>query len=138
MNGTSVGFNGAALVRAADAMLRALGSDEAVMVFPLVGMPNDPSAQLGLVDPGVQQIPFSPVVVRSLTTSGTGPRRRLEVLISSSAVAAQLAPLNVASAEALFDGALGLMYDNELLHIESVTPEYFGGIAYLYRVVVVE
>jgi hypothetical protein len=138
MGGMSVGFNGVALVRTADAMLRALGSDEVVMVFPLAGMPNDPSAQLGLVDPGVQQIPFSPVVVRSLTTSGTGPRRRLEVLISSSAVAAQLAPLNVASADALFDGALGLMYDNELLHIESVTPEYFGGIAYLYRVVVVE
>ena len=133
-----VGLNGAALVRAADAMLQALGSDEVILVFPLVGMPNDPSAQLGLVDPGVQQVPFSPVVVRSLPPTGTGPRRQLEILFSSSAVAAQLAPLNAASAEALFNGALGVLYDNDLFHIESFMPEYFGGIAYLYRVVAVE
>ena len=137
-SGMGVGFNGVALVRAADAMLRALGGAEVIVVFPLVGMPIDPSAQLGLADPGVQQVPFSPVVVRSLTTSGTGPRRRLEIMISSSAVAAELAPRNAASAEALFNGALGLVYDNELFHIESFAPEYFGGIAYLYRVVAVE
>ena len=127
-----------ALVRAADAMLRALGGDTIVVVFPLVGMPNDPSAQLGLVDPGVQQVPMSPVVMRELTTPGSGPRRRLEFLISSSAVLAELALLNAASADALFDMALGILYDNDLFHIESVTPEYFGGTAYLYRVVAVE
>ena len=37
--------------------------DEVILLFPLLVMPNDPSVQLGLVDPGVQQVPFSPVVV---------------------------------------------------------------------------
>jgi hypothetical protein len=45
---------------------------------------------------------------------------------------------NVASAESLFNGALGLLYDNDLFHIESVSTEYFAGTAYLYRLLAVE
>jgi len=101
-------------------------------------MPNDPSAQLGLADPGVEEVIFSPVVVRSLVAPATGPRRRLEFLLSGAAVAAELTTRNVASAEILFDGALGLLYDNDLFHIENVTTEYFAGTAYLYRVLAVE
>jgi hypothetical protein len=138
-SGVGFGATGIALVRATDAMLQALGGDTIVLVVPAVGMPsNDASAQLGLVDPGVQQVPMSPVVVRELTTAGTGPRRRLEFLISSTAVAAELAPMNAATADALFEMALGIQYDGDLFHVESVTPEFFGGTAYLYRVVGVE
>jgi hypothetical protein len=135
---SDAGMSSAAVVRAADAMLRALGGDGVSMLFPLVTMPNDPSAQLGLADPGVEEVVFSPVVVRTLVTPTTGPRRRLEFLLSGAAVAAELASRNVASAEDLFDGALGLLYDNELFHIENVTTEYFAGTAYLYRVLGVE
>lgn len=137
-SGLSFGYGGAALVRAADAMLRALGGSSVVLVFPLAVMPDDPSAQLGLVDPGVQQVPFAPVVVRNLTTTSNGPRRRLEFLISSSCVAAQLPVMNMPSADALFEYALGILFDNQMFRIESVTPEYFGGTAYLYRVAAVE
>jgi hypothetical protein len=135
---SSAGINGIAVVRAADAMLQALGGDEVTLIFPLVNLPNDPSAQLGLVDPGVQQVTFSPVVVRSLTTPSTGPRRRLEFLISGSAVSAAVVSQNAASAEALFESALGVTYDNELFHIEDVLTEYFAGTAYLYKVTAVE
>jgi hypothetical protein len=131
-------MSSAAVVRAADAMLRALGGDGVSMLFPLVTMPNDPSAQLGLADPGVEEVIFSPVVVRTLVTPTTGPRRRLEFLLSGAAVAAELTSRNVASAEDLFNGALGLLYDNELFHIENFTTEYFAGTAYLYRVLAVE
>jgi hypothetical protein len=127
-----------AVVRAADAMLQALGGDSVSMLFPLVSMPNDPSAQLGLADPGVEEVTFTPVVVRALVTSAAGPRRRLEFLFSATAVAGELTSRNVASAEVLFDGALGLLYDNDLFHIESVTTEYFAGATYLYRVLAVE
>jgi hypothetical protein len=137
-SGLSFGYGGAALQRAADAMLRALGGSSVVLVFPLAVMPDDPSAQLGLVDPGVQQVPFAPVVVRNSTTTSNGPRRRLEFLISSSCVAAQLPIMNLASADALFEYALGILFDNQMFHIESVVPEYFGGTAYLYRVTAVE
>ncbi len=135
---TETGMSSSAVVRAADAMLQALGGAEVSMLFPLVTMPNDPSAQLGLADPGVEEVIFSPVVVRTLITPATGPRRRLEFLLSGAAVAAELSSRNVASAEVLFDGALGLLYDNDLFHIENVTTEYFDGTAYLYRVLAVE
>jgi hypothetical protein len=135
---TDTGMNSAAVMRAADAMLQALGGDQVSMLFPLITMPNDPSAQLGLADPGVEEVIFCPVVVRTMVTPATGPRRRLEFLFSAAAVVAELTSRNVASAELLFDGALGLLYDNDLFHIENVTTEFFAGTAYLYRVLAVE
>jgi hypothetical protein len=135
---SETGMSSAAVVRAADAMLQALGGDQISMLFPLITMPNDPSAQLGLADPGVEEVIFCPVVVRPLVTPATGPRRRLEFLFSGTTVGEQLTSRNVASAEVLFDSALGLLYDNDLFHIENVTTEYFAGTAYLYRVLAVE
>jgi hypothetical protein len=135
---TLTGMSSAAVVRATDAMLQALGGDQVSMLYPLITMPNDPSAQLGLADPGVEEVIFCPVVVRALVTPTTGPRRRLEFLFSGTAVAEELTSRNVASAEVLFEGALGLLYDNDLFHIENVTTEYFAGTAYLYRVLAVE
>jgi hypothetical protein len=129
---------GAAAARAADAMLRALGGDEITIVFPLVQMPNDPSAQLGLVDPGTQEVTLSPVAVLNLPSADSGPRRKLEFLISNAAVTAAVVSQNAASADAFFDSALGINYDNDLFHIVEVVPEYFAGIACLYRVTAVE
>ena len=42
------------------------------------------------------------------------------------------------SAQALFDLALGIQHQADLFHVESVSTEYFAGMAYLYRVVAVE
>jgi hypothetical protein len=132
------GISGLAVVRAADAMLNTLGGDEVILLFPLLVMPNDPSVQLGLVDPGVQQVVFSPVVVRTLVTPSSGPRRKLEFLISSTAVNDALTSQNMATAEALFANSLGVMFDNDLFHIEDVATEYFAGTPYLYKLTAVE
>jgi hypothetical protein len=59
-------------------------------------------------------------------------------MLSGATVAAEVTSRNVASAEILFDGALGILYDNDLFHIENVTTEFFAGTAYLYRVLAVE
>lgn len=125
-------------MRAADSMLRALGGTEITIMFPQLTLPNDPSAQLGLVDPGVEEVEFSPVVVRILEAASTGPRRRLEFLISGATVADELSSRNVTTAEALFANALGVLYQGDLLHIENVTTEYFVEAAYLYRLLAVE
>ncbi len=138
MTGIRFGVCGTALVRAADAMLRALGGTEVSMLFPALGLPDDPSVQLGLVDPGVEEVSFSPVVVRSLATDNRGPRRRLEFLLPAAAVAAETTARNMASSQALLDAALGLTYQGSLFHIEGLTTEYFAGTAYLYRVVAVD
>ena len=137
-SGIGVGISSAAVIRATDAMLRSLGGDQVAVVFPATGLPDDPAAQLGMVDPGVEEVPFTPVVVCSLNTTAAGPRRRLEFLLSAATVAAQVISRNAVSAEALFDSALGLLYDGDLFHVENVASEYFAGTAYLYRVTAVE
>jgi hypothetical protein len=125
-------------MRAADALLRALGGDQIALVLPMPTATGSDSTQLGLVDPGIQQLTISPVVVRMLPTPNTGPRVRLEFLISASAVANAVDAEGAESAQALFELALGIQHQADLFHIESVSTEYFAGTAYLYRVVAVE
>jgi hypothetical protein len=132
------GVCGTAAVRAADAMLRSLGGTDVTFLLPQMGMPDDPSAQLGLVDPGVVEVTLAPVVVRSLPTASAGPRRRFELLVAASAVSQELSSRSLGSAQAFFDSTLGVAYEGEILHIEGVATEYFAGVAYLYRVAAVD
>ena len=129
---------GTAVLRAADALLRALGGDQIGLILPMPTETGSDSTQLGLTDPGVQQVTISPVVVRTLPAPGAGPRVRLEFLVSASAVASAVDAEGADSPEALFDLALGIQHQADLFHIESVSTEYFAGTAYLYRVVAVE
>jgi hypothetical protein len=129
---------GTAVMRAADAMLRALGGDQIGLVLPLPTETSAASFQLGLSDPGAQQITLAPVVVRNLAAKGRGPRMRLEFLLSAAAVANAVEAQGATSAEALFDAALGIQYQADLFHVESVSTDYFAGVAYLHHVVAVE
>jgi hypothetical protein len=131
------GIAGIAAVRAADAMLRTLGGAEVALLFAAAGLPADRVAELGLVDPGVEQALIAPVIVRELTTENNGPRRRIELVAGRSAMAEQVSQRNVASAEVLFETALGVVYQGEMFHIEGFVVERFAGVAYLYRVVAV-
>jgi hypothetical protein len=128
------GISGAAAVRAADAMLRTLGGTEVILLFAAAGLPAGALAELGLVDPGVEQALISPVIVRELTTETSGPRRRIEVLAGQAAMAQQVSQRNVASADVLFETALGLVYSGEVFHIQGFVVERIAGVAYLYRV----
>ena len=132
------GICGAALVRAANAMLTALGGDQVSLLLPATAPPSDSVGQLGLVDPGVQEVNISPVVARNLPTGNQGPARRIEFTLPASAIEQQLPALGIGSAEILFNSALGLMYDGDLFHIEAVAPENFAGTAYFYVVTAVE
>jgi len=131
------GISGAAAARAADAMLRTLGGTEVILLFPAAGLPGDAVAGLGLVDPGVDQGLIAPVVVVELTTENSGPRRRIELLAGQGALAEQVSQRNVASADVLFETALGLLYCGEMFHIEGFVVERIGGVTYLYRVAAV-
>lgn len=132
------GICGAALVRAANAMLAALGGDQVSLLLPGTAMANDAAGQLGLVDPGVQDVIVTPVVARNLPTGNLGPARRIEFTLPASALEAQLPTLGMGSVENLFDSALGLVYDGDLFHIEVVVTENFAGTAYFYVVTAVE
>jgi hypothetical protein len=132
------GICGAALVRAANAMLRALGGDQVSLLLPGTSMASDAAGQLGLVDPGVQDVMVAPVVAHNLPTGNLGPARRIEFTLPASAIEAQLSTLGMGTADNLFNSALGLVYDGDLFHIETVVTENFAGTAYFYVVTAVE
>ena len=62
------GICGAALVRAANAMLMALGGDQVSLLLPATATASDAAGQLGLVDPGLQNVMIAPVVANNLPT----------------------------------------------------------------------
>jgi hypothetical protein len=131
------GISECAAARAADAIIQALGGTEVTLLFAAAGMPAEAAAELGLVDPGVEQAPIAPVIVRELTTENNGPRRRIELLVGRSALIEQVSQRNVASGDVLFKTALGIVYRGEMFHIEGFVTERFGGMTYLYRVMAV-
>ncbi len=133
-----VGICGAGLVRAADAMLRALGGETVSLLLPATALASDAAGALGLVDPGVQEVLIGPVVTRELTTGNIGPRRRVEFTVPASAIGEQLSGLGIGSADDLFNAVLGLRYGAELFHVETVVPESFGGVVCLFVVTAVE
>jgi hypothetical protein len=132
------GICAAALLRAADAMLQALGGQAVSLLLPATVTAGDAAGQLGLVDPGVHEVLISPVVAHALPTGNLGPRRRVEFTLPASAIAEELPGLGLATAEDLFSAVLGLKYGADLFHIETVVPENFAGTACLYVVTAVE
>jgi hypothetical protein len=132
------GISGAALVRAANAMLTALGGDQVSLLLPATAIASDAGGQLGLVDPGVQTVIITPVVTNNVPTGSLGPTRRIEFTLPASAIELQLPTLGMGSVEALFNSVLGLVYDGDLFHIEAVVTENFAGTAYFYVVTAVE
>jgi len=132
------GICGAGLVRAADALLRALGQDSVSLVLPATAMAGDAAGQLGLVDPGVQEVVISPVITREVSTGNLGPRRRIEFTLPASAITHQLPSLGMASGDDLFRAVIGLNYSNDLFHVESVVPESFAGTVCFYVVTAVK
>ena len=128
------GISGAAAVRAADAAIQTMGGTEVTLLFAAAGLPGEAVAALGLVDPGVEQAIIKPVNVRELTTENSGPRRRIELLAGRSAMAEQVSQRNVASAEVLFQTALGLVWGGEVFYIQGYVVERLAGVAYMYRV----
>jgi len=132
------GISGSGLVRAANALLRALGGDTVSLLLPASATGSDAAGQLGLVDPGVQEVLIFPVVTRALVTGNLGPRRRIEFTLPASVIADQLPALGMGTAEDLFNAVLALNYGGDLFHIERVVPETFAGTVYFYLVTAVE
>ena len=132
------GICGAALVRAANAMLSAFGNDEITLLLPGTGLGTDAAGQLGLVDPGVQSLVISPAVIHILPVTNVGPLRKVQFTLPASVLDAQLSGLGMGSVQDIFDAVLGLEYGGDLFHIESIATENFAGTAYFYVVTAVE
>jgi len=124
-----------ALLRAADALLRALGPSAVIMVLPV---PNgQANSDLGLATPVVEQVPLAPAVVRTLG-SDTASRTQVEVLLAASIVNANAEPRNFDPPDTMFDAALGILHGGKLLRIERVAWDSFADLRYLYRIVLTD
>jgi hypothetical protein len=123
----------------ADALLRASGGMVAtLLVTPATG-DNSDAGQLGVNSPNFQQMPLSPVIFRRVgATMQEGQLAQFELLVSASAVQQQLSALQLASADALFDTAAGVLIQETQFVIESRSVSEALGQAYLYRLLLRE
>ena len=111
------GVSGVALVRAADAMLRALGGAEVTVISQQV-VAGRHQRGVGVGGSRRGKVKFSPVVVAVRPQGKRGPqRRRSEFLLPASVVVSEAVDRNVASGVDLLNGALGLVHQGETLHI---------------------
>ncbi len=120
-----------AFLRAADALLRALGPSEVILVLPV--LIEQDNADLGLAAPVVEQVSLTPAVVRDLGSS-TAARTQLEVMLAASTVNAYAESRNFDPPDAIFDAALGILHGGKLFRIERVAWDSFADMPYLYRV----
>jgi len=124
-----------ALMRAADALLQALGPSEVILVLP-VPM-EQANADLGLASPLVEQLLLSPAVVRKIG-SATATGTRMEVMLPASIVNALAESRDFDPPNALFDAALGMLHEGKLLRIEGVAWDSFADRPYLYRIMLTD
>ena len=117
---------GAALSRAAEAMLRALGGTEVTLRCPTAAAKDQHSRQLGLEAPVTTDINVSPVVVHA---SGADVEVR-----SGPASVAQYIQDRGQTAEQFFTTILAVLYGGRELHVKSFSTSDFAGSTYLYRI----
>ncbi len=122
----------------ADALLRSLGGSVAMlrMPAPATGAIGE---QLGAPTAGFTDLPLAPAAFRKVRVALTdGNLAKYELLISASAVQAQVSQLGLASAEVLFAMGLGITVGKEFFVIEGVSFTSAAGLACLYRVLLRE
>jgi hypothetical protein len=120
--------------RLADAVLRATGASAATLMICVQGGDSSDGAQLGLATPEFQQLTIGPALFRrTRATMFGGTPSRYELLVSASAVEAQVSTLELSSAAALFSMVNRLRFGGADFVIESWSSSVNYGEAFLYR-----
>jgi hypothetical protein len=121
-----------------DALLRSLGGSVALLRMP-VPATSAIQEQLGAPTAGFADLPLSPAAFRKVRVTVTdGNQAKYELLISASAVEAQVSQLGLTSAEVLFAMGLGITVGKEFFLIEGVSFTSAAGLACVYRVLLRE
>jgi hypothetical protein len=124
--------------RMTDALLRSLGGSVALLRMP-VAASSAIGEQLGAPTTGFADLPLAPAAFRKVRVTVTdGNQAKYELLISASAVEAQVSQLGLTSAEVLFAMALGITVGKEFFLIEGVSFTSAAGLACVYRVLLRE
>lgn len=118
----------------ADTLLRSLGGAEALVRMPMAAT-NAIGEQLGAPSAGFADLPVGPAAFRKVRVpQSDGNQAKYELLISATAVEAQVSELGLTSAEVLFAMALGVTVAGAFFLIEGVSFTSAAGLASLYRV----
>jgi hypothetical protein len=126
-------------LRVAAALLRAHGGTTACLQMPPATGDATNAGQLGLDAPGFLSLPLSPAVFRKCRVAmREGQLPQYELLLSAEAVAVQVAQLSLASADALFSMACGVVVAGRLFLIEAISASESQSEAYLYRLLLRE
>ena len=121
-----------------DALLRSLGGSVAMLRMP-VAATTAIGEQLGAPTAGFADLPLSPAAFRKVRVAvSDGNQAKYELLISASAVEAQVSQLGLSSAEVLFALGLGITVGKEFFVIEGVSFTSAAGLACVYRVLLRE
>jgi hypothetical protein len=138
MSDLSVRAKNDGALRAADALLRALGGCQVMLRMPAPAVAGADGEQLGLAQPQFTDLPLGPAVIRDarlVMTEGSG---KFELLLSASAVQAQVSARNLGSADVLFAMATGFLVGGEFFLITGTSFTESLGSACLYRVLLRE
>lgn len=120
--------------RVAAALLRSNGGATASLQMPPTPGDNTNPGQLGIDAPGFLSLPLAPALFRKARVAmKEGQLPQYELLVSAEAVEAQVSQLSLASAQALFSMAAGIVVSGQLYLIEAVSASEAQGEAYLYR-----
>jgi hypothetical protein len=107
--------------------------------MPAPASAGDATQQLGLAVPTFQDVELAPVVFRKArATTAEGKATKSELMVSATAVNALVGSLGYSAASMLFATAFGVLIDDVLMEIESVTESEVGGSPYVYNVVLRE
>jgi hypothetical protein len=122
----------------ADALLRTVAG--ATATFRVTGTnANTDQSQLGLVATNFAEVAISPVVMRKLRPQWQeGGQSKWELLVSATALEAQVGVLDLASVESLFQMTLAVTVAGQDYLIESIAANEALGQVYLYRLLVRE
>ena len=106
-------------------MLRTLGPTQ-VSLRVAEAASGDLSSQLGLAPPTLEDVPLCPAVVRS-TAAPHDTKARYEVLLSTNSVQQAVSSLNIDDVATWLLTAVGLVYGEKVLHVDSVMVDHFAG-----------
>ncbi len=136
---TSVRNGTAAAGRMADALLRGLGGEMAKLLMPPLGVDTTDAGQMGVNTPGFMQLPLAPAILRRVRPEmAEGEQPRYELMVSATAVAAQVSALQLSSADALFAMCAGVIAGGRQFLVEAASGSEVHGSAYAYRLLLRE
>lgn len=121
--------------RAAESLLRSTGGRSVYLRMPAPAETASGDEELGLATPKFQDLEMSPVIFRKARPQTQADGARWELMVSAISVGKAVGSTGVAGASVLFARAFGVLVEESLMQVESVSSSDMNGSPYVYRVI---